>query len=84
MYDIKWIRENAEIFDRGRKRRGLEPLAETLLALDETPRGDREVAGRARAAQRGIEGNRRRDEGGRCCPCQGIKKQADGKLKTRC
>jgi seryl-tRNA synthetase len=38
MYDIKWIRENAEIFDRGRKRRGLEPLAEALLALDERRR----------------------------------------------
>jgi seryl-tRNA synthetase len=40
MYDIKWIRENAEIFDRGLKRRGLEPLAEKLLALD----NDRRVA----------------------------------------
>jgi seryl-tRNA synthetase len=38
MYDIKWIRENAEIFDRGRKRRGLKPLAEKLLALDDTRR----------------------------------------------
>jgi seryl-tRNA synthetase len=34
MYDIKWIRENAEAFDHGRKRRGLEPLADTLFALD--------------------------------------------------
>lgn len=38
MYDIKWIRENAEVFDRGRQRRGLEPLAETLLALDDKRR----------------------------------------------
>jgi seryl-tRNA synthetase len=38
MYDIKWIRENAEIFDRGLKRRGLEPLAEKLLALDNARR----------------------------------------------
>jgi seryl-tRNA synthetase len=38
MYDIKWIRENAEAFDRGRKRRGLEPLAEKLLALDDARR----------------------------------------------
>ncbi len=38
MYDIKWIRENAEVFDRGRKRRGLEPLAEKLLALDDKRR----------------------------------------------
>ena len=28
MYDIKWIRENRDIFDAGRKRRGLEPLAD--------------------------------------------------------
>ncbi len=38
MYDIKWIRENAEVFDRGLKRRGLEPLAEKLLALDDARR----------------------------------------------
>ncbi|MGH6935373.1 MAG: serine--tRNA ligase, partial [Methylocella sp.] len=38
MYDIKWIRENAEAFDRGLKRRGLEPLAGRLLALDDERR----------------------------------------------
>jgi seryl-tRNA synthetase len=38
MHDIKWIRENAELFDRGRKRRGLEPLADTLLTLDDIRR----------------------------------------------
>ncbi|WGJ14258.1 serine--tRNA ligase [Methylocapsa sp. D3K7] len=38
MYDIKWIRDNAEAFDKGRKRRGLEPLASTLLALDDKRR----------------------------------------------
>jgi seryl-tRNA synthetase len=38
MYDIKWIRENAEAFDRGLKRRGLEPQAEKLLALDNARR----------------------------------------------
>jgi seryl-tRNA synthetase len=38
MYDIKWIRESPEVFDRGLKRRGLEPLAETLLVLDEKRR----------------------------------------------
>lgn len=38
MYDIKWIRENADIFDQGRRRRGLEPLAEKLLALDDRRR----------------------------------------------
>ncbi|PZN96834.1 MAG: serine--tRNA ligase [Hyphomicrobiales bacterium] len=38
MYDIKWIRENAEAFDGGLKRRGLEPLSASLLALDDTRR----------------------------------------------
>jgi len=38
MYDIKWIRDNAESFDRGRKRRGLDVLAAQLLALDDKRR----------------------------------------------
>jgi seryl-tRNA synthetase len=38
MYDIKWIRENPDAFDRGLKRRGLEPLSKKLLALDEKRR----------------------------------------------
>jgi len=38
MYDIKWIRENAAFFDEGRTRRGLEPLSEKLLALDDARR----------------------------------------------
>jgi len=31
MYDIRWIRENAEAFDRGLKSRGAEPLSTRLL-----------------------------------------------------
>ena len=38
MYDIKWIRDNPEAFDKGRQRRGLEPWAKTLLALDDVRR----------------------------------------------
>jgi len=38
MYDIRWIRENPEVFDRRRTRRGLEPLAGKLLALDDKRR----------------------------------------------
>ncbi|MFI4960814.1 MAG: serine--tRNA ligase [Hyphomicrobiales bacterium] len=38
MYDIKWIREHPEAFDRGLKRRALEPLSAKLLALDEKRR----------------------------------------------
>ena len=38
MHDIKWIRENPETFDAGLKRRGLEPQAAALLALDDKRR----------------------------------------------
>ncbi|HET6390545.1 serine--tRNA ligase [Hyphomicrobium sp.] len=38
MFDIKWIRDNAETFDEGLRRRGLEPQAAHLIALDEKRR----------------------------------------------
>jgi len=38
MYDIRWIRENPQDFDRGLTRRGLEPLSAKLIALDEKRR----------------------------------------------
>ena len=38
MHDIKWIRENPDAFDRGLARRGLEPQAKRLIALDEVRR----------------------------------------------
>jgi seryl-tRNA synthetase len=38
MYDIKWIRENAGVFDKGRQRRGLEPLADYLIHQDNARR----------------------------------------------
>ena len=38
MLDIKWIRENREAFDKGRARRGLAPMSDALLALDEARR----------------------------------------------
>jgi len=38
MYDIKWIREHPDVFDRGLKRRGLDPLSKKLIALDEKRR----------------------------------------------
>ena len=38
MYDIKWIREHSDAFDRGLKRRGLDPLSKKLVALDEKRR----------------------------------------------
>jgi seryl-tRNA synthetase len=38
MHDIKWIRENPAAFDAALKRRGLEPLSASLLAIDEKRR----------------------------------------------
>lgn len=38
MFDIKWIRENAETFDAGMKKRGLPPKAAELMALDDKRR----------------------------------------------
>jgi seryl-tRNA synthetase len=38
MHDIKWIRENPDAFDAGLKRRGLAPMAASLLAIDEKRR----------------------------------------------
>ncbi len=38
MFDIKWIRENPEEFDRGLGRRNLESLSASLIALDKERR----------------------------------------------
>ena len=38
MHDIRWIRENPDEFDRGLQRRGLEPMAQGLLTIDERRR----------------------------------------------
>jgi seryl-tRNA synthetase len=38
MHDIKFIRDNAEAFDNGRRRRNLPPLSESLFALDDVRR----------------------------------------------
>ncbi len=38
MYDIKWIREHPDAFDRGLTRRGLASLSAKLIALDEKRR----------------------------------------------
>ena len=34
MYDIKWIRENPELFDKGLERRGVAPHSAEVLELD--------------------------------------------------
>jgi seryl-tRNA synthetase len=38
VFDIKWIRDNAEAFDEGLRRRGLAPQAASLIALDDKRR----------------------------------------------
>ena len=38
MFDIKWIRDNPDAFDAGRRARGLEPLSAALLSLDDRRR----------------------------------------------
>src|SRR5882757_8456605 len=48
MYDIKWIREHPDTFDNGLKRRGLEPLSQKLIALDEKRRA---ATGKSEQAQ---------------------------------
>jgi seryl-tRNA synthetase len=48
MHDIRWIRDNAAAFDEGMRNRGLQPVAEHLIALDEERRA---LVTRAQAAQ---------------------------------
>jgi seryl-tRNA synthetase len=38
MFDIRWIRDNPDLFDEGLKRRGLEPIAAEIIKLDEARR----------------------------------------------
>jgi len=38
MFDLKWIRENSEAFDKGLARRGLEPLSRKVLKIDQERR----------------------------------------------
>ena len=68
MHDIKWIRENPEAFDTGLKRRGLAPLAPSLLAIDERRRAailaSEQALARRKAASKEIgEAKKAKDEG---------------------
>ena len=56
MHDIKSIRDNPQAFDDGLKRRGLKPLAASVLAMDESRRSaitqlERALAGRNAASK---------------------------------
>ena len=48
MFDPRWIRDNAEAFDRGLKRRGLPPESDGILALDDRRRA---IIGKLQALQ---------------------------------
>jgi seryl-tRNA synthetase len=67
MHDIKFIREHPEEFDRGLKRRGLEPMAGELLLRDAARRAaiakSEEAQARRNAASREIgEAKKQKDE----------------------
>src|SRR5580700_5223197 len=67
MHDIRFIREHPEAFDTALKRRGLEPQAARLIALDRTRRlavqNLEELLARRNAASRGIgDAKKNRDE----------------------
>jgi seryl-tRNA synthetase len=49
MHDLRWIRENPEEFDRGLARRGLDPRAAEVLALDRDWRASQTAAEEAQA-----------------------------------
>ncbi|MFQ5533777.1 MAG: serine--tRNA ligase [Sphingomonadales bacterium] len=58
MFDLKWIRDNPELFDAGLARRGLAPAAEQILTLDAERRACQtrlqEAQARRNAASKGI------------------------------
>jgi len=53
MHDIRAIRENPDAFDEGLRQRGVEPLAQALLALDDRRRGAIEKDWMSRALDMG-------------------------------
>src|SRR6202012_4231750 len=68
MHDIRWIRDNPEAFDRGLARRGLQPQAQRLIALDEQRRAKilalETAQARRNAASKEIgEAKKSKDEG---------------------
>jgi len=54
MHDIRWIRENAEAFDRALGRRGGSPSAAELLALDQRRRACQTSRDQAQARRRAL------------------------------
>src|SRR4029450_2697186 len=67
MYELKWISENPDAFDRGLKLRGLEPLSQKLIALDEKRRAaitkfEQAQAGRNAASKEIGDAKKAKDE----------------------
>jgi len=56
MFDIKWIRQNPESFDAGLAGRGIEPMAERLIALDKSRREARTRAQELRTVRNSLAG----------------------------
>ena len=58
MLDIKWIRDNADVLDAALAKRGAEPAARRLVAIDEARRGEiarlQEMQSRRNAASKEI------------------------------
>ena len=68
MFDIKWIRDNADAFDAGLKKRGLAPVSARLIELDEARRAHitrlQEAQARRNAASKEIgQAKAKKDEG---------------------
>jgi seryl-tRNA synthetase len=69
VFDIKWLRDNAEAFDAGLKKRGLAPQAKELIALDEARRAHitqlQDAQARRNAASKEIgQAKAKKDEAG--------------------
>ena len=66
MFDIKWIRDNPDAFDRGLARRGLPPRAAGIIELDETWRvaetAAQEIQARRNRVSKEIGGAKARGE----------------------
>jgi seryl-tRNA synthetase len=67
MHDIKWIRDNPQLFDAGLKRRGLAPMAKSLIDIDEQRRTaithlERALARRNAASKEIGDAKKRKDD----------------------
>src|SRR3954451_19715517 len=84
MIDLKWLRDNPAAFDRALARRGMEPAAASVLAVDEERRAietrlQEHQAERNRLSREVGEAKRRGDEaGGSAAMALGLAELKDG------